>query len=608
MVKTSFRIGNFCLALICAMLVISCSNPDERPSVLLIAVEGLSFDTFTCTSENLQTSADLRGFKTFCDEGVRFTHAYVPSVLSVPTLASIFTGLYPTEHKVRNHGSDFLSANYETLAEKALQMGYQTSFISGGAPVFRKSGLHQGFEYFEDNLRVERSGIYRPLFQSAKLFNNWIHRTSSNKPFFATIFAADMQFPSWPTVNNEGLERSSTVRGQFEELGESLQQIVERLKKMNRWDKTHVILVGLNGDLLRPSDRDERSFNLLSSNTQVQLFIKPATKKRDLALQWTVDRNVSLVDLGPTLAHMMGLNLSQRSQWPVYSLESALTSPNASWPTDRVIVSESAWPYWHDVGAIRYALRSESLLYLHDRAPKIHNTLIDRQEIVTISKTDPLIQAPLNKLTEFVTAKDLSPWRNVPVTLNEKLAVSRGLWRQSQVSEALKNRLVHLSKKRTWDSQVQGWLSEIYIKQSNWKELLKLSKEAGIKEWGVLAKSHLGLDIKRDSLRGCGQALVDIKAELSPRDCSDKVFMALRSWINLDKKRDVEKAKESFLRLYRRQQLDRMIGEKNFEIGLMWSTPSRFAFGPSYSFLTLEMPGFEKYKKQVLARLPIVNL
>ncbi|MGE0528868.1 MAG: sulfatase-like hydrolase/transferase, partial [Bdellovibrionales bacterium] len=160
------------VALFVSVLMSSCDlNRESRPSVLVIAVEGLGFESLNCDSVE-SGDLNLEGLRAFCEEAVRFTHAYATSTLAQPNLASLMTGLYPLDHGVRHNGSDFLSARFKTVAEGALTRGYHTSFISGGPPVWRKSGLAQGFEVFDDSIDLAPGLYYRPaeeVFQLARL-------------------------------------------------------------------------------------------------------------------------------------------------------------------------------------------------------------------------------------------------------------------------------------------------------------------------------------------------------------------------------------------------------------------------------------------------------
>jgi arylsulfatase A-like enzyme len=99
---------------------------NEKPSFLIIAVEGLNSESIDCA--NLDEDFE-KGLGVLCAEGVRFTHAYTPSTQSQATLASILTGLYPKSHGVWHNGNTFLSENTMSVARVAVSKGYRTAFF-----------------------------------------------------------------------------------------------------------------------------------------------------------------------------------------------------------------------------------------------------------------------------------------------------------------------------------------------------------------------------------------------------------------------------------------------------------------------------------------------
>ena len=52
----------------------------RAPSVLIVAVEQLGFNAFSCGEEGAEEGEG--GYALFCAEAVRFTHAYAPSPMS----------------------------------------------------------------------------------------------------------------------------------------------------------------------------------------------------------------------------------------------------------------------------------------------------------------------------------------------------------------------------------------------------------------------------------------------------------------------------------------------------------------------------------------------
>ena len=103
-------------------------------------------------------------------EGALALDAVVQVPQTRPSHASILTGRYPYEHKIRDNYSPPLERNVPTLATLMKARGYATAAFIGAYPVARTSGLDQGFDVFDDpfgagenaTTRRKRSPFTRP--------------------------------------------------------------------------------------------------------------------------------------------------------------------------------------------------------------------------------------------------------------------------------------------------------------------------------------------------------------------------------------------------------------------------------------------------------------
>src|SRR6185437_16469931 len=136
-----------------------------------------------------------------------------------------------------HHNGQFLPARFETLAEVALGKGYATSFFSGGPPIWRKSGLNQGFETFDDNVPIKMHLYHRTVQQDFKLFLDWLENVK-NQPYFSVIYVPDLQFPNSPTVDTSGEMRELSLQSQETAVDEALDYLFRQLKQNHRWDNT----------------------------------------------------------------------------------------------------------------------------------------------------------------------------------------------------------------------------------------------------------------------------------------------------------------------------------------------------------------------------------
>jgi arylsulfatase A-like enzyme len=240
------------------------------PNVVVIAVDQLGVDQVNCAQEShLQKS----GIELLCQESVRFTHAFTTSPLSAPAIASVLTGQYPFQHKLRTNGKDFIPSQIITPAEWAQKAGVATAFFSGGPPILRKTNLHQGFEIFDDHLNPSMSRLFRPFAKTQSLFENWL-KDLGRQSFLAVFYVPDLNFTDTQTQTEMGEVRNLTFDSQLEEFDASLFRFLQNLKQQKLWDSTEIILVGLNG--VASKDRDELdNLNLYSDRTHIEPPMKP---------------------------------------------------------------------------------------------------------------------------------------------------------------------------------------------------------------------------------------------------------------------------------------------------------------------------------------------
>lgn len=125
------------------------ASGQEPPNIIVITVDALRAEYIgACGNEAVRTPV-LVGLAA---KGVLFCNTLVAQPQTNPSLASLFTGLYPWTAGVRMHMVDRLSAEFPTLATRAAEEGYTTAgFIPWPSlqPAF--SGLHQGFQVYDVN-------------------------------------------------------------------------------------------------------------------------------------------------------------------------------------------------------------------------------------------------------------------------------------------------------------------------------------------------------------------------------------------------------------------------------------------------------------------------
>ncbi|MGE3680866.1 MAG: sulfatase-like hydrolase/transferase [Bdellovibrionales bacterium] len=588
------------VALFVSVLMSSCDlNRESRPSVLVIAVEGLGFESLNCDSVE-SGDLNLEGLRAFCEEAVRFTHAYATSTLAQPNLASLMTGLYPLDHGVRHNGSDFLSARFKTVAEGALTRGYHTSFISGGPPVWRKSGLAQGFEVFDDSIDLAPGLYYRPAEEVFQLARLGIEEAFEGQPFLSFVYLADLQFPGVATRTNEGVIREQSASAQLEEVVESLAAMVTWLKRERRWHSTNVVLVGLNSLRVHEGDEESTPLSLRSSSVQITLFIKPARSDRDNQIQWGVDRNVSLVDVGRTMFVWLGLEAlpSSLPELEAQSLVSALSKPEPHWKENRLILSESGWADWLEGAGIRWSIRQNQFLYVHDRNPLIFNTLTDRLENLPLRADDPLWISVNADILNLLGKIQSPPFSGIQSHWREQIKIARELWLEGNSSR-------HPRDGDPW----LKWYLHHALQRREWRDVKRYSQALGEPLGTYVASKHLGEPVPMPR-NPCVRLILGAKGDKNRflSECEDEQALALHLWHTASGDDEKLRAQERFLRAYVQYWTDQELGRLNFLNELHWDVNRDWPKAPQPVDFLLTLKEFEPYARKALAALAAKDL
>lgn len=121
------------------------AEPCRPQNLILISVD-------TLRSDHLGTYGYERATSPFIDElaarGTVFERAYSTGSWTIPSHASMMTGLYPRRHGMRRGartGRTAIPADVETLAEAFQRGGFATSGISNMLYLSKQNGFHRGF-------------------------------------------------------------------------------------------------------------------------------------------------------------------------------------------------------------------------------------------------------------------------------------------------------------------------------------------------------------------------------------------------------------------------------------------------------------------------------
>lgn len=225
-----------------AEVAAAASAPANAPNVLFVVLDTVRNDRTGLAGYERDTLPSLAHL---ADEGVSFERAVSPAGWTVPSHASMFTGLYPSAHRA-HHEHTYLGRSFETLAEHFANHGWSTVAITSNPWISETSGLAQGFE---QTIPVGAYGMapafsfaYRLLWslgftendhggrQAAHHWREWLDLHASHepdRPFFAFLNLVESHMP-YHKIPREHLTRFTDGR-QVADLNASSKAVTKRI-------------------------------------------------------------------------------------------------------------------------------------------------------------------------------------------------------------------------------------------------------------------------------------------------------------------------------------------------------------------------------------------
>lgn len=274
--------------------------------------------------------------------GTLFTHAYSHTPSTLPTHASLFTGLLPPGHGVRANGRFRLSAEHDTLAERLRRHGFDTAAVVGALPVAQRFGLAQGFDLYDDDfaggrrpggvwLGQEYTGAFeRPAEEVTDRALDWLARRGA-KPWFLFAHYFDPHQP-WVAPPPWTERFADPYDAEIAYADHHLGRLLEAAAALP--GRTLIVFTGDHGEGLGEHGEEAHNRYLYNSTIRVPLVFALDGRVQAGA---EVRTAVAHVDVLPTILELLGLE--EVDERPGSSLAAALL--DGTEPEPRPIYSET---------------------------------------------------------------------------------------------------------------------------------------------------------------------------------------------------------------------------------------------------------------------------
>jgi arylsulfatase A-like enzyme/Tfp pilus assembly protein PilF len=331
-----------------------------------------------------------------CREGVVFDNATAVVPLTFPSHASIFTGLVPPHHGVRDNGGFFLDQGRTTLAERLRDAGYATGAFIGAWVLDSRWGLSQGFQEYDDRFELSKykivslGTVQKPGDEVMDSALAWLEKQKSG-PFFAWVHLYDPHAPYEAPEPFASRYPRNPYLGEIAYTDKVFGRLLSWLRDRGQLERTIVVVTADHGESLGEHGEASHAYFIYGSTTHVPLIVRTPW-----GLTGRRAARVSGADVMPTVLDLVGQ--APEKDLDGRSLARLLLDPEAR--LDRPAYSETYFTRYHYGWQHLRALRDERYTYIDAPEPELYDLLSDPGETRNVFKANSARAEPLRVALE----------------------------------------------------------------------------------------------------------------------------------------------------------------------------------------------------------------
>jgi arylsulfatase A-like enzyme/Tfp pilus assembly protein PilF len=349
-------------------------RPDQL-NVLLITLDTTRWDRVGAYGDRTAATPNL---DRLAGEGVLFEQAISPAPLTLPAHSTIFTGLLPPKHGVRDNGGYVLDPKHATLAAALKESGRQTGAFVGAFVLDRKFGLDAGFDTYYDKFDLSKrrsvslASISRRAGQVVDNAMPWLEEHSS-RPFFAWLHFYDAHSPYEPPEPFRSRFPDRPYAGEIAYVDFQIGRVLQWLDTRQLSERTIVIVIGDHGESLNEHGEGTHGLFIYESTTRVPFIVRtPYSRVQPRRVPGVVRSE----DVMPTVLELVGRQ--PREAVDGRSLVPMLTGAANDLNLDAY--SESLYARNHYGWSELRALRAGRFKYIATTRPELYDLERDPEE------------------------------------------------------------------------------------------------------------------------------------------------------------------------------------------------------------------------------------
>jgi arylsulfatase A-like enzyme/Flp pilus assembly protein TadD len=381
--------------MLAALLIARATFAVASPNVLLVTLDTTRADHLGCYGD---ADALTPALDALAAGGTVFDQAYTPSPMTLPSHATIMTGLEPPEHGLHVNGRSVLAPGIPTLAELLAANGYRTGAFVAAFVLNHRFGLDRGFGTYDDDLAGAREqtveehlSVYRPGDRVVDAALAWLDgAANAGTPFFAWVHLYDPHYPNYPNDALAGTPFAGVASYDAEVafMDRQVGRLLEFLDRRGLRDDTLVIALADHGEGLGDHGEQEHGYLLNEEVLRVPFIVSlPGTVRAG----HRVGSIVSSVDVLPTVLDLA--RVAHPSAGRGRSLRAALAGePIPSVPS----YAETDLPFTVFGWSPLRSLTTDAWKFVRTARPELYDRSGDRAERANLEVDRPQTSAALD--------------------------------------------------------------------------------------------------------------------------------------------------------------------------------------------------------------------
>ena len=376
----------------------------EINRILLISIDTCRADYLGCYGYPRNISPNIDAV---AQEAVLFNHVLTPVPLTLPAHASMLTGTIPPYHGVRYNIGYRLEESDLTIAEILRQNEYTTGGIIGSFVLDGQFGLAQGFDSYNDRFVEPIESFYRSERRGDEVSRfacSWLEKHRDG-PFFLFLHYYDPHTKYNPPEPFATLFKDNLYAGEIAYTDYCIGQVIKKLKDLNIYDSTLLIITSDHGESLSEHSEQEHGYFIYQSTVHVPLIIRvpggPEGK--------TVKETVGLIDIVPTICSMLGITPPSTAHGA--DLSGFLRKKGKDRKDERYIYCESLLPTRYGCSPL-FGVVDDRWKYIQAPKPELYDLKKDPHEKNNLADKDPKRCRFLQSHLKLIMEDQLRPARS----------------------------------------------------------------------------------------------------------------------------------------------------------------------------------------------------